>query len=172
MTISKMNESLLPQASLKEILSYDVTSGLFFWLKNMTSLVRAGDLAGHSPEDGYITIMIKKKPYKAHRLAWLYVYGEWPNGEIDHINHVRNDNRLDNLRGVSSLANSRNVSKFKNNTSGLCGVSWSKCSSKWHPQIMVEGKRIHLGFFLCFFEAACARKSAENKYGFHVNHGC
>ena len=96
-----------------------------------------------------------------------------PNGmQIDHINHIRNDNRLMNLRLVSAKVNSRNMSKKTCNTSGLTGVYYaSRYVNPWRALIRVDGKRVTLGSFATKEEAKLARKNAEIKYGFHPNHG-
>lgn len=110
--------------------------------------------------------------YKAHRLAWLYIYGEWPSDQIDHINHIRTDNRIKNLRDASSYENSKNQSIPKNNTSGVLGVGWNKLGRKWRSNISVNGKRLHLGCFDYFIVACAVRKEAELEYEYHENHGC
>ena len=120
---------------------------------------------------GYIIIKIDGIGYKAHRLAWLYMYGVWPNF-IDHKNHNRSDNRIVNLRSVTNQENCKNASLRKDSSSRVCGVHWNKLERKWKAQINVDSKRIYLGCFDDLFEACCVRKSAENKHGFHLNHGC
>jgi hypothetical protein len=99
------------------------------------------------------------------------MYGEWPNHEIDHINGDSLDNRICNLRDVTSQGNNRNMSLAKTNTSGVCGVRYKKDRSKWVALITLNNRQTHLGYYQDFFEAVCARKSAERKYGFHENHG-
>jgi len=163
---------MLTQEKLEEILSYNPETGLF------TRLVggrgpnnRVGDISGAIGNHGYIAVTINRKRYLAHRLAWFITYGSWPKNEIDHLNHVRVDNRLANLRETTRQENMRNASLSKASTSGVTGVYWNKRDEIWNPAIMVNGKTIHLGAFTDKFEAICARKSAENKYGFHANHG-
>ncbi len=106
-----------------------------------------------------------------HRLAWLYMYGEWPVGDIDHINGIRDDNRLINLRSVSRQENLRNRRTGRNNTSGVMGVNWDKSLGKWRSSIGIGGKTKHLGVSHYKWDVICLRKSAEMKYGFHLNHG-
>lgn len=96
--------------------------------------------------------------------------GEWPN-EIDHINHVRDDNRWINLRDGTRSDNQKNASMRTDNKSGFLGVSWSNEVNKWRAQAMVNHKVKSLGYFDDKFEAICARASANNKYGYHENHG-
>ena len=106
----------------------------------------------------------------AHRVIWAIHYGEWPSDQIDHINHDRADNRLVNLRTVSKMENSRNMSKPSNNTSGCVGI-WLIHNGRWRAGIEADGERIHVGYFGTKSEAIKARKKAEVKYGFHKNHG-
>ena len=119
----------------------------------------------------YIIINIGGKMHKSHRLAWLAFYGAWPKDGIDHINHIRSDNRIINLREATLAENGKNRTLGKNNKSGVYGVSWDNERNKWVSNIKVNSKTIFLGRFDSFFNAVCARKSAEVKYGFHSNHG-
>ena len=103
---------------LKEILYYDKDTGFFVWKKdifnlNKYKLADQGDVAGCMSNCGYIQISIKSKLYSAHRLAWLYTYGHFPELEIDHINRIRNDNRIENLRDVSHTVNMNNASSLE-----------------------------------------------------------
>ena len=91
--------------------------------------------------------------------------------ELDHINHQRDDNRLENLRVVTRKQNCRNLSLPKKNTSGVVGVTFDNSLKKWKSQINIDGKNMNLGSFSTFEKAVTARKSAENFYGFHENHG-
>lgn len=108
----------------------------------------------------------------AHRVLWTTFNGPIPEGmQIDHINGDKQDNRLSNLRLVSNRENSMNVSKCHRNSSGLVGVHWETRRNKWLANAMIEGKTKYLGRFDDWFEAVCARMSANNLYGFHENHG-
>jgi hypothetical protein len=99
------------------------------------------------------------------------MYGEMPSA-VDHINHIRTDNRLLNLREVSGAKeNSRNTTLPKNNTSGRIGVCWNAHAGKWHSRIKVNQQTISLGYFSSIEEASEARTKAERRFGFHVNHG-
>lgn len=161
---------MITQNELKRILHYDPETGLFTRISR-SSGARVGDIAGTIMKLGYIAISVKGKVYTAHRLAWLYIHGYFPEKHIDHYNHKRNDNRINNLREVMSSENHRNRSKSILNTSGIIGVRWRKQNNKWLSSIKVNGIQKHLGYFEDKFEAICARKSANNKYGFHPNHG-
>jgi len=155
---------------LLETFFYDENTGVFTRKKTSGGHFK-GTVAGCLDNCGYIQIRFNKKKCLAHRLAWLYKYGDYPEAEIDHINHVRSDNRVCNLRVVSSLVNGQNKSFYASNSSGVCGVNWYKNYNKWNAQIQVDGKKINLGYFVEFSEALNARKNAEVLYGFHENHG-
>jgi len=114
--------------------------------------------------------MFQRRHYLAHRLAWFYVYGEFPT-MIDHIDGNRTNNKISNLRQVSSKENQCNLTIAANNTSGITGVSFSKERSKWEAKIQIDGKTIHLGRYLDKEDAILARKQGEVKYEFHKNHG-
>jgi hypothetical protein len=161
---------VITQKELKDFLFYDLETGIFIWLISNSNCVRVGDVAGGKRQDGYISIAINKKDYLAHRLAWFYVYGVWPDF-IDHINHDNTDNRIANLRNVSHKENMRNQKLRSTNSSGVSGVSWAKTKKRWVAYITVDGRRIYLHGSEDKFEAICARKSAEKKHGFHANHG-
>jgi hypothetical protein len=119
----------------------------------------------------YEKIKVDGKVYKSHRLAWFYVNGKFPDGEIDHINGNTLDNRICNLRDVSSEGNCRNRTKRADNKSGVTGVLWYPPSGKWQAAIVHNKKKIHLGYFVDIEDAKKARKEAEVKYGYHPNHG-
>lgn len=159
------------QDYLKSILRYDFQIGRFFWIVARGTRGIVGNMAGNLDPDGYRSISIDGKNFKEHRLVWLYVNGEMPKDQIDHVNHIRDDNRIENLRVVSNQENSRNVTMRNNNTTGVMGVCRYKRDNRWRACINVDGKTKHLGYFEDFFEAICARKSAEPKNGFHENHG-
>ena len=159
------------QKQLKEILYYDPETGVFTWRVNRGGGARAGDVAGYLHREGYIRIGFSGKVYRAHRLAWLYVHGKWPKYEIDHMNRIRDDNRIVNLREASHADNSHNLGLSSKNTSGVSGISWYKYTKEWCAQIKVKGETIFLGAFPTKREAIKSRKAAEKKYGFHQNHG-
>jgi len=162
----------MTQGLLKEILLYCPLTGQFIWKINAnTKHSRIGAIANTLNKDGYIIIGYKNKKYKAHRLAWLYMYGKLPKEQIDHINHIRTDNRMYNLREVTSAENQKNRTMSKNNNSSVMGVNWHYRDKRWRAFISVDKKYIHLGNFIEFHEAVNARKNAEVLYGFHENHG-
>lgn len=153
---------------LKEVVNYCPDSGVFTRTISAPR-VKAGSIVG-SMNNGYLRIRVDGVRYLAHRLAWLYMNGEFPDGEVDHINHLRNDNRICNLRDVTRQENSRNMVIPKNNTSGCIGVIWRKNRKRWTAEIKVSGKSIKIGMYKNIADAVFARKAAEVKYGFHKNH--
>jgi hypothetical protein len=161
---------MIDQKRLKELLHYDPETGHFTW-KVSRGRANARGVAGYSDTNGYVLIKIDGKNYSAHRLAFLYIEGAFPQCEVDHINHDRADNRWANLRPVTRDQNMRNIPRYKNNTSGITGVRWIVEMQKWRAQISVNGKYHHLGLFEDFNEAVERRKLAEKEHGFHPNHG-
>ena len=138
-----MVQEKLTAEELRELMDYNPETGLF-----IRKVRRINFYAGSvNTKHGYIDIRVFGKTYRAHRLAWFYIYGEWPE-EIDHINGVRTDNRLCNLRSVSRQRNSENLRKpTSKNTSGFLGVTKHKQSNKWISQIRISGKVKKLGYF-------------------------
>lgn len=121
--------------------------------------------------NGYIQIYENFKWVYLHRKIFTEKNGIIPDGmQIDHINGITDDNRIENLRCVTQKQNQQNRKMPKTNKSGIVGVSIT-IHNKWYATIWKDGKQISLGIYLDFFEAICARKSAEIKYGFHKNHG-
>jgi len=163
----------LTQEYLKERLLYNENTGVFKWKKVNAININIGDVAGRTLSNGYIQIglRINKKDMRfyAHRLAWLYVYGEFPDNLIDHINHQRNDNRISNLRQVDNSTNKKNMPKRKNSSSIINGVR--KQDNRWISTIGINNKNIYLGSFADKNEAICARLHANRLYKFHANHG-
>ena len=150
---------MISQAQLKEVLEYNHDTGVFTWIKsNGNRRLKAGDVAGTKMKSGYIRITIKGKMYPAHRLAYLYMTGKFPENFIDHINHIKDDNIWTNLRDATNSQNQANRLKLNNNTSGYKGVCWDKERKKWGAQIMYMNKRIYLGRYTTLQEAAEAYK--------------
>lgn len=162
---------MITQPELKQIINYNAETGELLWIKTIARKAKKGNPAGtRDRTSGYQNVRIKGRIYRSHRIAWFYMYNEWPKC-LDHINHDRSDNRLINLRKVTHIENMRNISLSRKNISGVCGVYWDKEREGWIAVIKVYYKRIFLGRFTDKFEAICSRMSANNKYGFHENHG-
>ena len=162
---------MITQKRLKELFYYNKTIGIFIRIKDVGKKVKRGDLAGTLKKDGYIKMFIDGKNYYAHRLIWLYVKGELPKEQIDHINGNKSDNTFNNLREVSRSENAKNQPINTNNTSGFIGVYWNKQKSKWHSRIYIKGKCKNVGFFNNLSDAVLARINAEYDNGYHINHG-
>lgn len=157
-----------------KLFTYDRETGVLYWRIRDRNTIRhkyvAGSIKGNN--DGYRQVGIKGKHYKEHRIIMMLCFGHIPeNAEIDHVNHVRDDNRLANLRFVTRRENLRNQSVSSKNTSGVTGVSFWKTKKKYIAQIKVNRENIHLGYFDTLEEAAEARRQADRKYKFNNNHG-
>lgn len=153
----------LSQDRLLELLSYDPELGSFVWLVSMKGR-RAGTPAKASRPDGYVRIRVDKKLYYAHRLAWLYMTGEWPKHEIDHINGDPGDNRWCNLREATSTQNHANSRCPDHNSSGYKGVTFDRIKGRWRAYITVDGRHIFLGFFDTAKSAHDAYFQAAQRY--------
>lgn len=160
----------MTQELLKEIFDYDEATGIFIHKINKGRLAKKGDIAGHVNKRGYVVIKAFSKAYKAHRLAWLWIHGEMPK-QIDHINGIKHDNRISNLRNVGDYEQCRNKPIPKNNTSGILGVYYCKTMKKWTAHIGYDNKTKTLGRFNTKEEAITARKKAEEEQNYHKNHG-
>ena len=160
----------LTQEHLKKVLHYNPDTGIFTWKAREGCGRRAGAIAGGRC-NGYVVIGINYKHYTAHRLAFLYMCGSFPNRHVDHIDHNRSNNKFNNLRAVTQAQNNRNATAQKNNSSGVTGVYWAKKKRRWLAKIGYNNKVIHLGAFKDKRLAIEARKAGEKKYGYHENHG-
>lgn len=137
---------IIPDASIiRDAVDYDPQTGLFVWSRSRPGYAVKGRSAGRKHPDGYWRINIFRKEYLAHRLAWLLVYGDWPTSQIDHINGIRCDNRITNLRQASQCENARNTALYRNNKSGFKGVSARR--GRWIAQIQCGKRKIHIGAF-------------------------
>jgi len=152
---------MLTQKQLRSNLSYDPQTGLF------TRIGGPGKV-GRVATKGYLQISVVGKRYMAHRMAWLYVHGEWPSGQIDHINQDKTDNRIANLRVVTNKQNQENVTNWSHNKSGRRGVRFK--SGKWIAEIIQHKKKVHLGTFDTIIDAVEARIAAEKFIFTHSAH--
>lgn len=176
---------MIDAATLKVLIDYDPATGVFRWKTRdrawfqrvnqwkTWNLRYAGGVAGNLNPQGYRLIAVIDRQYLAHRLAWLMVHGAWPTNQIDHINGDRDDNRIENLRDVTGAENARNRRLQADNATGRTGVTAYPFQGqlRFVARIRVGGKLHHLGYFATVEEAAEARRAAEIKHGFHINHG-
>lgn len=179
----------LSYAQVSALLKYDSETGKLYWLERPVEMFAdGGHLAQHNCDKwnakhcgkeafysrdgrGYLHGAIFGKIYSTHRVIWLFEKGEWPKLNIDHINGDKTDNRIENLRDVSTAENAKNTRRSSLNKSGVSGVSWYKASGMWRARIRDCGKEIHLGHFTDKESAVAARKKAEKDRGYHPNHG-
>ena len=166
-----MTKYILTQERLKQLVCYDSETGVFTWLRCYFKSMEGKPAGCIQATTGYRVIGINQITYYAARLAFLYMKGNMPTDQVDHINHIRHDNRWCNLREVTHQENNQNRTINPKNTSGIVGVSWCKPRCKYRAQIMVNRKGIHLGYYDSLGNAAASRKAAEIKYEFHENHG-
>lgn len=138
---------MLTQSRLKTLLNYDPDTGVFTWLGITGRRARTGDLAGTTHREGYRHVQVAGRRYQAHRLAWLYMTGAFPVAGIDHINGIRDDNRMINLREATQSENHQNRAKRSDNKSGFIGVSRDSGRQKWRAYIKIQKRNKHLGYF-------------------------
>ena len=180
---------MLSQQYLKECFDYNPDTGDLIWKKrprshfNSTGGMRSfnarfpNEIAGfflRSKKHNiiYRNIRLKGKSYLIHRVIWMLVYGKFPESQIDHINRNGLDNRILNLREVTASENCKNRGLKSSNKTGITGVYFHKLTKKWAAQISFKnGRNYHIGLYVDFFEACCARKAAEYNAGFHENYG-
>jgi HNH endonuclease len=162
-----MRETGLTIDRLRETLTYDSATGFFTWKIMVCKKLKPGTRAGSESERGYRLLALDGHLYYEHRLAWFYVHGVWPKEDVDHINRIRHDNRISNLREASRKQNLENrEEKGQTNTSGFRGVNLHK-GKYWRAFIGHNGKRIHLGYFKTPEEAKVARLAAEARMFTH-----
>lgn len=149
----------------KKHIVYDPKTGLVKWVDNKKNRKIVGWFCGYDHGNGYKQISVFGSRIFVHRLAWAFVYGEHPNGIIDHINGNRSDNRIGNLRCVSDLENNQNIVKpTKASKTGVRGVHFSSRRNRWIAQITVNGKNSHLGCFMNLEEAKQAYMKAKKQF--------
>jgi hypothetical protein len=169
---------------LNECFNYETDTGHLFWKvrpihhfntsrgMNIANSMYSYKKAGALSPDGYIYLKIAGVCYLAHRIIWCMINGEFPPDQVDHIDHCRSNNHIENLRLATNQENHRNRSISSNNKSGTTGVTWHKRDRSWRAQIQIDGKSTTLGTFKDKSEAIKVREAANIKYGYHPNHGC
>lgn len=162
--ISKEKENKLEYETLMRILDYNSETGVFKWKIDASRNAMCGSYAGCVNPKGYLQIRIHGYTYRAHRLAWFYVYKEWPNEQIDHKDRNKLNNKIDNLRISNSSLNAYNSNPRTGNTSGVKGVYYCTNTNRWKAWIWVKGAIKHLGCFIHKDLAIACRKEAELKY--------
>lgn len=147
----------------RELLNYDPLTGIFTWRLGRPG-AKKGAIVGCDNKNGYQKIMLDRRAYLGHRLAWFIAYGSWPDDGIDHINGNKYDNRIANLRQATTTMNGENRRKAQiNNTSGFLGVSWDSGCKSFRASIRVQGKYRSLGRFLDPAEAYQAYLTAKRQ---------
>lgn len=145
---------------LRELVDYDPATGIFRRRVSTSPRALAGQVCGDLDSKGYVRLRVDKKRYLAHRLAWLYTHGAWPEDQIDHINGERTDNRISNLRPATNTENLRNSSGRARSASGLKGVSVACGNGRWRARIRAEGREKQIGVFSSEQEAKAAYDAA------------
>jgi hypothetical protein len=159
-----MTSQILTQTLLHSLLDYDPTTGVFKWRVNRAGNALQGQTTGSVNTTGYIQIKLNGVKYSAHRLAWLYVHGAWPEFDLDHVNRDRQDNRIVNLRKATRAQNCQNQKQRSDNTSGVKGIHWCKIKQRWIAQATIDGKRKQLGAFTDREAAIAARAAIEKQH--------
>lgn len=173
--------------TLRQLIAYDPETGALTWKPRTPEIFEDGKrprewtakiwnsrhagnpaLAAVSIS-GYLTGAIFWRNHTAHRVAFAVHYGRWPKEQIDHINGIRSDNRIGNLREATSRSNSLNMGISSRNTSGRTGVEWIEQRQKWRVSVQKNGKAKFVGRYDDFADAVAAREAAEAKYGYHKN---
>ena len=151
---------MLTHKELRKLIIYK-SDGKLLW--SSVHLTHHGKEAGTARDrDGYYQIRVNDILYKVHRIIWYWHYGDWPKGQIDHINRNKGDNRIENLRDITQTQNARNCDLRKCNTSGYRGVLKTRIG-KWQSQIKLDGSYINLGIFEFKHEAISARRKVERE---------
>lgn len=151
---------------IKQVLDYNPETGVFRWRTRASAPKHwntrfAGKIAGGTMVIGYRTIAVNDEKYYAHRLAWLYMTGEWPPDQVDHINGKRADNRFSNLRLATSRENKCNKLANQTTRSGVKNVHWHAFSRSWHVRVMLHKREHSFGYFKTIEEAAEAAAEAR-----------
>jgi hypothetical protein len=161
---AKHKEASLSAQRLRELLHYEPKTGLFVWIyQHKKSARMLGKQAGSQDNMGYLQIKIDGLQHKSHRLAWLYVYGSWPDKQIDHINGDSQNNRIENLRQATASQNRANSKLNKDNKSRFKGAHLRVGNRKYQAMIKINGRSRHLGIFTSPEDAHAAYCAAASK---------
>lgn len=155
---------MLLKRRLERLLDYDCTTGVFRWRVTRSPGAKRGSVAGRLNAKGYLIIGVDGNRYMAHRLAWFYVYGVWPESELDHVNGNRSDNRVRNLRQCSRSENLQNACTRRDSQSGVKGVRWHQSKQRWQPRVKHQGKQLYLGYYRDMEFADLVAREARDKY--------
>lgn len=164
-TGTKKEPEKLTQKRIKELLDYNPETGLLTWKVNRRGSAKAGDVIKSVNGEGYVQLTIDSKQYLAHRVIWLWNYGYFPENQVDHINRIKVDNRLCNLREVSRSCNNYNSCVSTRNRTGVKGVSVDKHG--YQASIMIGGRQSHIKTVHDFTEAVAHRLAAEQCLGYN-----
>lgn len=157
----KSNNNTIKIGFIKSFLMYCHESGELTYIRKPCRNILAGSVAGNPDKNGYLQFRFHGHNLLAHRVAWAIYYGEWPRNQIDHINGIKNDNRISNLRQANHSENGCNRGLQSNNTSGISGVHWHKARQKWNARIKINRNHIHLGLFDDIDEAKLVMEKAR-----------
>lgn len=157
-----MSRHELTAARLRDVLDYEPLTGVFRWKVRVSTHVYPGDVAGTDKGGGYIVIALDGIRHYAHRLAWLYTHGVWPESGLDHKDTDPSNNAIGNLRPATETQNHANTPRRADNVSGFKGASWHRTSKRWRAQIQLGNRKIHLGVFKAPEEAHAAYVAAAN----------
>ena len=153
----------LNQDRVRELFDYVPTTGELVWRVTKSATAPAGSIAGSVNQKGHINLQIDHVMYGAHQIVYLYHKGFIPD-EIDHVNQIKTDNRIENLRVCTASQNRGNVGLLSSNRSGYKGVSLNTRSGKYHAQIKIKGKQTYLGRYDTPEEAAARYNEVAQKY--------
>jgi hypothetical protein len=158
-----MKNLTLTYERLRQVVKYDPETGVFTWLIRLSPNIKVGGIAGSKDTGGYLQFMIDGRHYLSHRLAVLYMTGQWPDSDIDHKDLDKANNKWENLRRATESQNVANTALLARNTSGLKGVHWHKRDQKWIGSIRVNRKLKEIYRGHCPAAASFAYQVAADK---------
>ena len=169
-----MQRQELSVGTVRELLVYDPETGIFTW-RIPRPKIRVGQRAGCLHHKGYRVMELFGKYYSEHRLAWFYIYGQWPRDQIDHINRNKADNRITNLREATQAQNQANTPARQKNKTGLKGASFNAKAKCYVAQIRLDGRSVQLGSFTSAEDAHAAylvaAKALHKEFAYTGNRG-